>query len=100
MTVDEYAAWAAGVARVSAEVQPERERLSYLGLGLAGETGEAVEHIKKLLRDGVWYPDAFAEELGDVAYYWAALCVAAGRNPSDVLAASKAKIKARIGKDV
>jgi NTP pyrophosphatase (non-canonical NTP hydrolase) len=100
MTVDEYAAWAAGVARISAEEPPDRERLSYLGLGLAGETGEAVEHIKKLLRDGVWHPDAFAEELGDVAYYWAALCIAAGRNPSDVLAASKAKIEARIGKDI
>jgi NTP pyrophosphatase (non-canonical NTP hydrolase) len=96
MTVDEYAAWAAGVARVSAGGQPDRERLSYLGLGLAGETGEAVEHIKKLLRDGVWRQDDFADELGDVAYYWAALCVAAGRSPSDVLAASKAKIEARI----
>ena len=100
MTVDEYAAWAAGVARVSAEGEPDRERLSYLGLGLAGETGEAVEHIKKLLRDGVWRPDDFAEELGDVAYYWAALCIAAGRSPSEVLAASKAKIEARIGKDI
>jgi len=98
MDIDDYAAWAAGVARVSAADQPDRERLSYLGLGLAGETGEAVEHIKKLLRDGVWRADAFADELGDVAYYWAALCVAAGRNPSDVLAASKAKIEGRIGK--
>jgi NTP pyrophosphatase (non-canonical NTP hydrolase) len=96
MTVDEYAAWAAGVARVSAEGRPDRERLSYLGLGLAGETGEAVEHIKKLLRDGVWHQDDFADELGDVAYYWAALCVAAGRSPSEVLAASKAKIDGRI----
>jgi NTP pyrophosphatase (non-canonical NTP hydrolase) len=96
MTVDEYAAWAAGVARVSAEGQPDRERLSYLGLGLAGETGEAVEHIKKLLRDGVWNPAAFADELGDVVYYWAALCAAAGRSPSEVLAASRAKIEGRI----
>jgi hypothetical protein len=68
MTVDDYAAWAAGVARVSADDQPDRERLSYLGLGLAGETGEAVEHIKKLLREGVWRADDFADELGDVAY--------------------------------
>ena len=96
MGVDDYATWAADVARVSAGGLPDRERLSYLGLGLAGETGEAVEHIKKLLRDGVWRSDAFADELGDVAYYWAALCVAAGRNPSDVLAASKAKIDGRI----
>jgi NTP pyrophosphatase (non-canonical NTP hydrolase) len=95
MDVDDYAAWAAGVARISADDLPDCERLSYIGLGLAGETGEAVEHIKKLLRDGVWRPDAFADELGDVAYYWATLCIAAGRNPSDVLAASKGKIERR-----
>jgi len=98
MNIEDYAAWAASVARISAGGPPDRERLSYLGLGLAGETGEAVEHIKKLLRDGVWNPDKFADELGDVAYYWAALCIAAGRNPNDVLAASKAKIDGRIGK--
>jgi NTP pyrophosphatase (non-canonical NTP hydrolase) len=100
MEVDDYAAWAADIARVLAGTPPDRERLSYLGLGLAGETGEAVEHIKKLLRDGVWHPGRFADELGDVAYYWAALCVAAGHKPSEVLAASKAKIEGRIAKKV
>jgi len=38
MTIDEYAAWAATVAKVDAH--PSNERLSYLGLGLAGEAGE------------------------------------------------------------
>jgi len=33
MTIDEYAAWAAGVAKV--DERPSNERLSYLGLGLA-----------------------------------------------------------------
>jgi hypothetical protein len=49
MTIDEYADWAAGVAGVQA--LPTREKLSYLGLGLAGEAGEVVDHIRKLLRD-------------------------------------------------
>jgi hypothetical protein len=44
MTIDEYAAWAAGVAKV--DEHPSNERLSYLGLGLAGEAGEVAEHIK------------------------------------------------------
>ncbi|MFY7960411.1 MAG: nucleoside triphosphate pyrophosphohydrolase family protein [Elsteraceae bacterium] len=98
MNVDDYAAWAARVARAQAADPPDRERLSYLGLGLASEAGEVVDHIKKLLRDGdsAWRPDQVAEELGDLAYYWAALCVAAGRNPSEILAASQAKIEERI----
>lgn len=98
MDIDKFAAWAAKAARVKSDDGPDRERLSYLGLGLAGEAGEVVEHIKKLLRDGedAWQPDAVADELGDLAYYWAALCVAVGRPPSDVLATSRAKIDARL----
>jgi hypothetical protein len=36
------------------------------------------------------------DELGDVVYYWACLCVASGRKPSEVLAASRSKIVRRI----
>ena len=50
MTIDQCAQWAATVAKVSASPTPER--LSYLGLGLAGEAGEVADLIKKLLRDG------------------------------------------------
>jgi NTP pyrophosphatase (non-canonical NTP hydrolase) len=96
MTIDDYADWAATVAKVTRA--PTSERLSYLGLGLAGESGEVAEHIKKLLRDGGLDQAAMAEELGDVVYYWACLCTALGRKPSEVLAASKAKIDARLAK--
>ena len=99
MTIDEYAAWAAGIPRSRPEsVVPADETLylAYLGLGLAGEAGEVVEHVKKLLRDGTWQPDRLAEELGDVVYYWTCLCLAAGRQPSEVLAASAAKVDARL----
>ncbi len=95
MTVDEYAEWAARVAKVTEH--PARERFSYLGLGLAAEAGEVADHIKKLLRDEKLDRDALADELGDVAYYWACLCVASGRKPSDVLEASKAKIERKVG---
>lgn len=98
MEVGDYAAWAARLARVPPGGAPNVERLSYLGLGLASEAGEVVGHVKKLLRDGeaVWQPDAVADELGDLAYYWAALCVAVGREPADILSASRAKIEARV----
>jgi NTP pyrophosphatase (non-canonical NTP hydrolase) len=94
MTIDEYAAWAASVAKV--DEHPSNERLSYLGLGLAGESGEVAEHIKKLLRDDWLDKAGLVEELGDVIYYWACLCVATGQQPSELLKTSAAKIKRRI----
>jgi NTP pyrophosphatase (non-canonical NTP hydrolase) len=94
MTIDEYASWAASVGTSSA--QPAAERLSYLGLGLAAEAGEVADQIKKLLRDGKRDQAALIDELGDVVYYWACLCVAAGRKPSELLAASQSKIISKI----
>ncbi|RXH35404.1 MULTISPECIES: nucleoside triphosphate pyrophosphohydrolase family protein [Bradyrhizobium] len=94
MTIDEYAAWAASIAKV--EEHPSNERLSYLGLGLAGEAGEVADHIKKLLRDG-WLDQAgLVNELGDVVYYWACLCAATGQQPSEVLKTSAARINRRL----
>ena len=93
MTIDEYAAWAATIAKV--DEHPSNERLSYLGLGLAGESGEVAEHIKKLLRDDWLDKAGLVEELGDVIYYWACLCAATGQQPSELLKASAAKIKRR-----
>ena len=94
MTIDEYAVWAASVAKV--DEHPSNERLSYLGLGLAGESGEVAEHIKKLLRDDWLDKAGLVEELGDVIYYWACLCAATGQQPSELLKASAAKIRRRI----
>ena len=94
MTIDEYAEWTAMVAKGSEP--PATERLSYLTLGLAAESGEVADHVKKLLRDGRLDQAALIDELGDVIYYWACLCVAAGRKPSEVLAASQLKISRKI----
>ena len=94
MTIDDYADWAATVAKVTPPATSER--LSYLGLGLAAESGEVADHIKKLLRDGRLDEAAIANELGDVVYYWACLCAALGRKPSEVLSASRAKIVAKL----
>jgi len=93
MTIDEYAAWAATLGKEP--LSANKEMLAYLGLGLAGEAGEVADRLKKFLRDGEWDADGLAEELGDVVYFWACLCVVAGQKPSQVLAASRRKIETR-----
>ena len=100
MDINDYAAWAATIGRIPDGGTTDRERLSYLALGLTGEAGEVADLVKKLLRYGeaAWKPDRVADELGD--FSWAALCAAGGRSPSDVLAASRVKIEARIVKRV
>lgn len=50
MTIDEYADWAAAIAKVNEH--PTNERFSYLGLGLAAESGEVADHIKKCCATG------------------------------------------------
>lgn len=93
--LDAYALWAGGIsARIG---RSDVERLAYLGLGLASEAGELADHIKRLIRDGGVDAAGFAEELGDIGYYWAALCHAAGRPPTELLAATRAKIESRLG---
>jgi NTP pyrophosphatase (non-canonical NTP hydrolase) len=94
MTIDDYAEWAATIAKVSAD--PGSEKLSYLGLGLSAESGEVADHIKKLLRDGKLDRDALIEELGDVVYYWSCICVATGQKPSELLEKSREKINGRL----
>ena len=95
MTIDEYADWAAAIAKVNEH--PTNERFSYLGLGLAAESGEVADHIKKLLRDGKLDFASLTDELGDAIYYWACLCIASGQRPSVLLAASRSKIERKIG---
>ena len=96
MTIDEFAEWAGRTAKVDATTS-DREKLAYLGLGIAGEAGEVAEQFKKLIRDdGTLDRAHLAEELGDVLYYWACLCRVAGASPSDLMAASRAKIDGRV----
>ena len=98
MLIDDYAAWADRVVGdgdgATENVNPST--LSYLGLGLVGEAGEVAGEIKKLLRDGNWDPQRVADELGDVAYYWARLCVAVGVTPSELLDRSVEKIEVKL----
>lgn len=67
--------------------------------GLASETGEVNEIIKKHFFHG--HPldqdmrDHMKKELGDVIWYWALMCFAFGFDPANVLGTNIAKLKAR-----
>jgi NTP pyrophosphatase (non-canonical NTP hydrolase) len=95
MTLDEYVAWAAGVGVSRHAAVPENRVLLELGLGFAGEIGEVAGVLTRWLRDGEWRRDQLADELGDVAYYWARLCAVTGVTPSTLLARSRAHVEWR-----
>lgn len=71
------------------------ESMSIMALGLAGESGEAVEHIKKFIRDGEINLDAFQLELGDTLYYLIALHVLFGFDPRVTMAMNVEKLTER-----
>lgn len=52
--------------------------LAHSALGLAGETGEAVDVIKKWHRGGELNVDALGSELADVLIYLLHICTATG----------------------
>lgn len=69
--------------------------LALCALGLAGETGEAVEVIKKYLRDGRLDRDKLVKELGDSLYYWARLCAMFELSPEYVIKVNVEKLTDR-----
>lgn len=74
--------------------------LIYGGLGIAGETGEVVEKIKKIVRDKEGLPDAadveyLKLELGDVMWYVAKLCNELDLDMEEALLANVDKINDR-----
>lgn len=71
--------------------------IAYAGLGLAGETGEVADIIKKIIRDDDGkindeVREKLFKELGDVAWYWARLCKEFGFDPGAVLSANLEKL--------
>ena len=57
-------------------IYPERMKITYPALGLAGEAGEVADKVKKIFRDNRDDPrfkGEIAREIGDVLWYCAAL---------------------------
>ena len=101
MTFDEYQKQSKGTAQYSSFVPP----WVYLALGLAGESGEVVDKIKKVVRnnDGVFTAEAKVElqkELGDVLWYVSQLCEELGLSLDDVAQMNRAKLEDRKARDV
>lgn len=92
MTLDEYQEAAKDTAVYR---ENPANRIIYPALGLAGETGEVVEKIKKYVRDLVLDKDAVKRELGDVIWYVAALAADLGFTLEDVAQANLDKLADR-----
>lgn len=64
-------------------------------LGLAGEVGEVMEHLKKHWRDGKIPGEALKLELGDVLHYLTVIAGAYGWTLDDIAEANVKKLEAR-----
>lgn len=73
----------------------ERDSLVIAALGLAGEAGEAVEHIKKLFASNQPIGEEFILEMGDVLYYWVILLNLCNISPREVIDAHISKQERR-----
>lgn len=92
-------------ARETAKYPDIGRNLCYPALGLAGETGEVAERVKKLIRDdgGVLTSErreALKAELGDVLWYVAALCSELELNMSEVAEYNIRKLRDRHARNV
>jgi NTP pyrophosphatase (non-canonical NTP hydrolase) len=94
MTIDEYGKWTEGFW-FSGNNRPEKESIAIMALGLAGEAGEVVEHLKKLIRDDHINLEELKKELGDSIYYWCRICRQFGLEPSEVIQANVEKLISR-----
>jgi NTP pyrophosphatase (non-canonical NTP hydrolase) len=87
----------------TAQYDSDKYAVVYPALGLAGETGEAVDIIKKTIRYGDdprnlgKREEAMKLELGDVLWYWCNLCIDLGFDHEEILRMNYDKLRARYG---
>jgi NTP pyrophosphatase (non-canonical NTP hydrolase) len=78
------------------DLYSDQARLAIAGLGLAGEAGEVVDYLKKVVGHGHKLDkDKLVKELGDVLWYVAEICSAINADMSDVAQQNIDKLKAR-----
>ena len=95
MTFDDYQK-----AAQSTAIYPTDLKAIYPALGLAGEMGEVVELIKKMVRDEARILDdarraKLQKEMGDVLWYMANLAADLGLSLSSIAEANIAKVTDR-----
>jgi len=69
MNFNEYSNEILRISKLYKVSEDKDKELSVFALGLAGETGEVSELLKKYIRDGLLDEKALAKELGDVLAY-------------------------------
>lgn len=80
----------------SMKVYPEKHAIIYPALGLAGESGEITEKVKKWLRgDKELDKDALLSELGDPLWYITSLADDLGYTLQDVIDRNVEKLTSR-----
>lgn len=94
MNLDEYQK----LAKRTLTIDPDRhdQLIATCALGLAGESGEVVEHVKKFFGHGHELSrHKLAAELGDVLWYVAALATLCDLDLSTVASLNVEKLRAR-----
>lgn len=76
------------------------QELSYLALGLGGETGEVLEKTKKLIRDNRFDKHEVAKELGDVLWYLARYAKAINYTLDEIAELNVYKLNSRMERNV
>ena len=93
MTINEYQKLA--MATLNPDLS-RRDMLLNSVMGLCGESGEAIDIVKKWLAQGHELDrEKLAKELGDIAWYLAETATALGLDLEDVFAANIEKLKKR-----
>lgn len=93
MTVNEYQKLA--MTTLNSELS-KKDALINGVMGLCGESGEAINIVKKWLAQGhTLDTDKLAKELGDIAWYLAETAFALDMNLEEIFAANVQKLKAR-----
>lgn len=95
MTLNEYQSKALETA-----VYPEDMKIIYPTLGLAGESGEVADKVKKVIRDnGKTFDESrrleIAKEIGDVLWYIATLSHDIGYSLDDIAKMNYEKLHSR-----
>jgi NTP pyrophosphatase (non-canonical NTP hydrolase) len=73
-----------------------RDHLSNYVMGLAGESGEFIDLLKKSLFHGHYINvDDLGKELGDILHYWVGLCTLLGFSAEEVATANIVKLQKR-----
>lgn len=102
MTLQEYLEFTRTTAIYAEALSGAVPELMYLSLGLAGESGEVANQVKKIYRDGdnSIRREKITSELGDVFWYLCRLCDALNLSPEDVLNNNVEKLRIRQARGV